>query len=292
MILILGKSGYVSKRFQEFFTKLSVPFEVQSLRCNDLTVDEVIDSGNYTFVINCIAYTGKPNIDECEFNKYLTLRLNSLLPLTIGIACDKRKIPMAHISTGCVYNGYKEGGWLEDIDEPTASFITNYKCSWYAASKSFGEHLVGDSVPMHYIWRLRMPFNNVDEDKNLLSKFLKYGNILDVPNSITNLDEFVYNCYMAYIMKVPYGIYNMVNTDPIVPSKILDIAKECGIEIGEKNFQYSIEEFDKMQKTPRSNCILSTEKIERVGITFLSTTDSVRKCFTNWNNRDLYPFWN
>ena len=60
-----------------------------------------------SFVINAAGYTGKPNVDACEFAKADTLQGNTLLPQTIAHACAAAGIPWGHVSSGCIYSGAK-----------------------------------------------------------------------------------------------------------------------------------------------------------------------------------------
>src|SRR5262249_2421210 len=59
------------------------------------------------FLINAAGYTGKPNVDACEVAKADTLLGNTILPQTIGQACEASGVPWGHVSSGCIFSGAK-----------------------------------------------------------------------------------------------------------------------------------------------------------------------------------------
>jgi dTDP-4-dehydrorhamnose reductase len=136
-----------------------------------------------------------------------------------------------------------------------------------------------------------MPFNHVDEDKNYISKLLKYPKVWSAPNSLSNTDEFVQSCYNLYNTGAEYGTYNMTNPDAMTAKEVLELAAEYGIKKDVYEYFESQEEFDKVIKTPRSNCVLDTTKLEKTGCGMLPVRISLQKSFENWNKKDETPFW-
>ena len=57
------------------------------------------------YVINCVGYTGTPNVDGCESNKSDTFHLNVNIPTTIANLCVDYSARLINISSGCVYDG-------------------------------------------------------------------------------------------------------------------------------------------------------------------------------------------
>lgn len=298
VILILGKNGYISKRFQKFFDYKGIRYSVISVR--NPSYLEKIATCFYDepddLIINCTGYTGKPNVDACEDNKSECLSLNSVYPERLAEIAKDMNIPLIHISSGCIYtdnyniyNGMREKA-KNETDDPNFSF-TQRNCSWYSGTKALGESLVRKTWDNHYICRLRMPFNHIDEDKNYISKLLKYPKVWSSPNSLTNTDEFVQSCYNLYASGAEYGTYNMTNPYAITAKEVLELASEYGIKKEIYEYFQTQEEFDKVIKTPRSNCVLDTTKLEKTGCGMLPVRESLKKTFENWNKIDETPFW-
>jgi dTDP-4-dehydrorhamnose reductase len=294
MILLLGKTGYVSKRFQDFFNYKKISYVVESLR-NEPTaynVEKLIDKHKPRFVINAIGYTGVPNVDACEDNKIECLYGNVIIAEIVANACKKYNVPLGFVSSGCIYNEIDSESTFEfnEIHPPNFSFPFK-NCSFYSGTKALGETLVNKTYFKTFIWRIRMPFNHIPGPKNYLSKILDYSKVWSSPNSLTNLDEFVQIAYYSLVKEIPFGIYNMTNPGGISAKQILEIAKEYNIIKEKYEYFQNLEEFSKYIKTPRSNCVLDSSKISQEGFGFLSSEESLRKTFQNWKDPEKTPFW-
>ena len=227
-------------------------------------------------MINAAGYTGKPNVDACEINKSECLFGNSVLPGRIRSACEEVGIPWGHVSSGCIYSGEKSNGegWSEE-DTPNFSF-RNGPCSFYSGTKALGEEVL-EGAKNCYIWRLRIPFNHDYNPRNYLQKLLNYANLLDAENSISHIDEYVKSCIDSFVKDCEPGIYNFTNVGSITTRQVVDWIREQGVT--DKTFNFFENEEDFMQKAavaPRSNCVLNTEKSEKMGIALRPVEDAVR----------------
>ena len=206
-----------------------------------------------TFIINAAGHTGYPNVDACEKEKDLTIRGNVLYPLQLEKWATALNIPVLHISSGCVYTGYKDGGWTEE-DAPNFTFDNG---SFYSASKALFQELFAQYAYKSYLFRIRMPFGPDKSDKNLLTKLAKYDKLVDKLNSVTQLEELA-KCVIFFADNRPeFGIYNAVNpigvyTDQI--AKFLNLNKQI----------LTPEEEKLAMIAPRSNCTLNTDKMQNV----------------------------
>ena len=228
------------------------------------------------FLINAAGYTGKPNVDACEINKSECLFGNSVLPGRIRSACEEFGIPWGHVSSGCIYSGKKSNGegWSED-DTPNFSF-RNGPCSFYSGTKALGEEVL-EGAKNCYIWRLRIPFNHDNNPRNYLQKLLNYTSLLDAENSISHIDEYVKSCIDSFVNDCEPGIYNFTNVGSITTRQVVDWMREEGVT--DKTFNFFENEEDFMQKAavaPRSNCVLNTEKSQKMGIALRPVEDAVR----------------
>ena len=198
-------------------------------------------------VINAAGVVGSPNVDACESNAPETMEGNVYFPLQIEKGC---KWPVVHISSGCVYNGHKPGGWTEG-DPP------NFTGSIYSLSKVLGQKALDRFMGKSYLLRMRMPFGTQNHPKNLLTKFSNYPKLIDGVNSLSRVED-VAKVAVFFAKKLPKpGIYNLVNPGEIWTHEIVEM-------MGLKKEWFSEEEFKKTVKAPRSFCVLNTDKLQAV----------------------------
>lgn len=283
-IILFGASGYIGSEFVKQMVHKQIPFI--SIK-NSKNVDyhylkkNIIPNQDYIFV-NAAGFTGKPNVDTCESHRSETIAGNILLSATLTNYCQEYNIPLLHISSGCIYNGYSK--IYNETDEPNFTFIQN-NCSFYSGSKAIAEDVV-KKYPKHYIFRLRIPFEHINNSRNYISKLLNYKILLDVKNSITNKQEFVSACLDGVAKEIPYGIYNVTNTGYISTKDVVRLLKK---NIGKNhNFEF-YDNFDDFYarsgvKCPRSNCILDNSKIINAGIKIKDVNESIEWCIKNWVN--------
>ena len=288
MIVLLGATGYVGSKFKKYFEKNGIQCNCISRSDFDYSdsklLCEYLSMAKPEFLVNAAGYTGKPNVDACEIHKTETLFGNAILPGRIAEACSRAKIPWGHVSSGCIFSGdgpNKGLSGFSETDKPNFDFRGGH-CSFYSGTKSLGEEILSnfDSV---YIWRLRIPFDNVNNPRNYLTKLMSYKRLLEARNSISHLDDFVDACWKTNLMNVPYGIYNITNPGSITTSEVTGLIKEFGICEREFDFFDNEEEFmNSAAKTPRSNCVLNTEKIEACGISIPPVIEALRKTLRSW----------
>ena len=280
MYLVLGSTGYVGKFFLKYIS--SIGEDIRGLSRVDFDYSDekklisFLEKEQPKFLINAAGYTGKPNVDACELNKPECLFGNSVLPGRIRTACEEVGIPWGHVSSGCIYSGKKSNGegWSED-DTPNFSF-RNGPCSFYSGTKALGEEVL-EGAKNCYIWRLRIPFNHDNNPRNYLQKLLNYANLLDAKNSISHINEYVKSCIDSFVNDCEPGIYNFTNVGSITTRQAVDWMREEGVT--DKAFNFFENEEDFMQKAavaPRSNCVLNTEKSQKMGIALRPVEDAVR----------------
>ena len=93
---------------------------------------------------------------------------------------------------------------------------------FYSGCKALGEECL-DGAENCFAWRLRIPFNHVDSPRNYLSKLMRYERLLDVENSISQLDEFVSVATECWTRRVEYGIYNITNTGSMTTRQVAEM---------------------------------------------------------------------
>jgi dTDP-4-dehydrorhamnose reductase len=286
MIYLLGGSGYVGHTYQALLTRKGLPF--RNVRRADL------DYGNRDalrtallrdkpeFLINAAGYTGKPNVDACELHRHECLLGNAVLPGVVAEACADAGVPWGHVSSGCIYTGARpDGSGFTEADVPNFTFRTN-NCSFYSGSKALGEEVLAGKSNV-YIWRLRIPFNNVDNPRNYLTKMLRYPRLLEATNSISQLEEFCAATFACWEKRVPFGIYNVTNPGQVTTHEVVDLIRKNGVS--NKEFVFFKDEGEFMQlaaKTPRSNCVMNSGKLASVGIKMTEVHEAVTRDLRTW----------
>lgn len=286
MFLILGGSGYVGGAFQKYLTLKGIPYEVVSRSdvnyADENSLLQLISNRRPEFLINAAGYTGRPNVDACEVHRTECLQGNAVLPGVVRSACEQANLPWGHVSSGCIFTGSKpDGSGFSELDEPNFSFRHN-NCSFYSGCKALGEELLADAAEC-YIWRLRIPFNEIDGPRNYISKMMRYDCLLQATNSLSQLDEFAAACVTCWRNRVPFGTYNLTNPGIVTTKEVVAMIKRHGLT--EKEFRFFDSEDQFMQqaaKTPRSNCVLDTSKAESLALPMRPVTEALDIAMQQW----------
>jgi len=284
-ILLFGGNGYIGS---EFVNQLQSISNVKLIRLPSRRpdgsgysfkeLDGLIKKAKPFILINCAAYVGGNSIINCEDHKDQTIQSNVIFPQMLGEICKERNITFGHVSSGCVFNGYPSGGYEED-DVRNMTF--NTKCSFYTGTKAMAEDCL-NNVERKYIWRIRLPFDEINHPRNYLAKLIQFDRLVVSANSISNRKELVTACIECIMKSVPFGIYHVTNPGAIRTDEIVSMIRNI-LKI-DKDFQYfeSIEAFDKLSTIPRSNTILNMEKLGRAGIVMTPVHESVEKSLKKW----------
>jgi len=287
MILLFGSTGYIGSEFKRQLNQQNIP-----TKCWEATSTttfeglhawyQYVNNDKIDFVINAAGFTGKPNVDVCELNKSDTIIGNLLWPQLLTHFCLIHDVPVGHVSSGCVYNGrLPNGNPYTEENKPNFSFANN-NCSFYSGTKVLAETITSQ-WEKSYNWRLKMPFEHINNPRNFLSKLLNYPKLIDTENSLSNKKEFVRACIDSFQLKIPYGIYNVTNTGSITSKEIVERMKKTITK--ERNFEFVSEEFfyNSLAKAPRANCVLDNSKLVNAGVKMTSVDESLDNCLNNWN---------
>jgi dTDP-4-dehydrorhamnose reductase len=286
MIYLLGGSGYVGAAYQARLKRKGIAF--RNLRRSEVNYSDVgtlraaLERDRPEFLINAAGYTGKPNVDACELHKAECLLGNAVLPGIVAQACEDAGIPWGHVSSGCIYSGDGPGtkGFTE-LDPPNFTFRTNH-CSFYSGTKGLGEEVLAGH-PNHFVWRLRIPFDGIDNPRNYLTKLMRYPRLLEARNSISQLDEFVEATLACWTKRVPFGTYNVTNPGSVTTREVVDLIRRSGVCTKEFSFFSSEDEFMRTAaKTPRSNCVMDSSKLAAAGIELTPVLEAVERDLKAW----------
>ena len=288
MIYLLGGSGYVGQAYQALLARKGIPFRNLRRAELDYTSPAVLTAAlrrdRPEFLINAAGYTGKPNVDACELHKGECLMGNAVLPGLIAQACTDAGVPWGHVSSGCIFTGARaDGTGFTEADAPNFTFRQD-NCSFYSGTKALAEEVLAGR-PNLFVWRLRIPFNEVDTPRNYLTKLMRYPRLLAATNSISQLDEFVAATFACWEKRVPFGTYNVTNPGAITTHEVVDLIVKSGVH--PKSYEFFASESDFMKvaaKTPRSNCVMDSTKLAGVGIRLTEVHAAVETSLRQWKS--------
>lgn len=261
-VFSLGK-GFVSSH-------LPYPTITDRVKLDESQIDTILDSYKPDVLINCIGKTGRPNIDWCESHKGETVAANTALPIMLAHACEKKSIRFIQIGSGCIYFGYKNGGWTEDDFANPLSFYSKTK---YAADLAIGD------MPNVTVLRIRMPISNQNTQRNFITKIRNYSHIINIPNSVTFMEDFV-PCVQKVVDDSLTGIYHVVNPGPLTA---VDVMEEYRKYFPDHIYEIITEdELNNITKAVRSNCILNTDKMEAAGLGMRPAKEALVYCMKEY----------
>ena len=267
--LIFG-NGYLGNRFDNFL-------QDSTISCSRINaIDDIftqIEEYNPEIVINGVGKTGRPNIDWCEEHKDETFFSNVTVPSLMAEACAETETYMAHIGSGCVYETNRCSGiGFSENDKP------NFKGSFYSRTKIFAENILSEYDNILQL-RIRMPIDNIPSPRNLIDKLIGYKKVINVPNSITYIPDFITVAKKLMDMHET-GIFNVVNTGAITHKEILEMYQQI------VDPDYIMAEFIPVEKLDtiagRSNCILYPTRLEGKGIKIRHVLDAVEECMKGY----------
>lgn len=265
-ILILGE-GFIGDRLKEEFNCASSDKKIYSYK----DAEGEINRFNPEIIINCIGHTGR-NVDECELDKDKALMANTFIPVILGEVALRYGIKLVHISSGCIYHfDYSK-------DEPiTEDKIPDYFELFYSRTKIYSDRaleLLAKKYPV-LILRIRVLLDNRPHPKNILTKLINYKKVIDLPNSVTYIPDFI-KAVKHLIGVGAAGIYNVVNKGALSYPRLLEIYKRYV-----SDFEYQVIDYKKLNLT-RTNLILSTKKLEQTGFDVRDIKEVLEECVRDY----------
>ena len=110
---------------------------------------------------------------------------------------------------------------------------------------------------------------------------MNYDMLLNARNSLSHIGDFVSSCLDLVEKDSPLGIYNIVNPGSITTEEVVSIIKRTVLN---KEFSFFLNEceFNGEVKTPRSNCVLNTNKITNNGIILRPVLEALEDSLNSW----------
>jgi len=175
LILIIGASGFLGSNILLSIQKRSncvahsslhqikVPGvkSVQAdLRLHNSAL-ELVHRIHPSLVINCAALA---NIDQCEQDPELAVRLNTEMPLELAIGCENVGAQLVHVSTDAVFSGELDFYNIEDMTSPI---------NVYGETKARAEEVIMKSLPNALIVRTNIIGWSPTGSRSLLEFFVR-----------------------------------------------------------------------------------------------------------------------
>jgi len=312
MVILLGCNGYIGSAFALELEKRQISFKAISRSTFDYTDFEslcrLLDNHKPSFLINASGSIGMPNVDACEKARAEAILGNVVLPQIVSNACGLCGVPWAHVSSGCIFSGAKilsDGACriekdltlphLRKMVEDSPSSVVGYNeedvpnfsfreapCSFYSGTKGLGEEVLL-KAKQTYIWRLRIPFDEHDNDRNYLSKLQRYERVYDNVNSISHRQDFVNACLDLWMGGASFGTYNVTNPGFVTSRQVVEMIQSSSQVRRAFSFWKDDEEFYRIAaKTPRSNCVLDTTKLLASGVKMRPVVEALEDSLLRW----------
>jgi len=269
--LLYGGKGWIGSQIYDLLNKLGHEVIVGTSRIDnyDDTLNE-ITSINPDRVICTTGRTSGGNFNNIDYLEDLNvlpinLRDNLVGPMTLARITNYYGIHMVYLGTGCIYH-YDDVHQMPNLDILsvksssvkgfTEDDLPNFTGSQYSSVKGVTDQLIRQYNNVLNA-RIRMPISSDLHPRNYITKISSYKNIIDIPNSMTILDDMLPILIDMSINKTT-GSINLVNPGVISPVDILKLIKN-------KSIEFNIISLDKLPTIgKRSNNYLETTLLEKM----------------------------
>jgi dTDP-4-dehydrorhamnose reductase len=138
-ILVFGKDGQLGRAFQSLFQKAPLASEssIQYIgrnQCdlaNAIALSDLLNTSKPDLIINAAAYTA---VEKAETEQELAFTINAKAPEMMALYAVKHGATLLHYSTDYVFDGSKDGSYLESDHRKPINI--------YGKSKAAGEEAV------------------------------------------------------------------------------------------------------------------------------------------------------
>lgn len=145
MIWLIGNKGMLGSEIETLLIRQKRDYVATDMEV-DITdigqLNQFAADKQISWIINCAGYT---LVDKAEDEPDAAFKINADGPSNIAQIADKKNAKLIHISTDYVFDGTKEGAYLEtDIPNPI---------NIYGKSKYKGETNIAEIIRAHFIIR-------------------------------------------------------------------------------------------------------------------------------------------
>jgi len=272
-VLILGSTGLLGWELSRVFQKNKVLTDCPTRDVLDVTESQklmaYIQAHPAKIVINSVGYT---KVDQSEIDTQSAFLLNAEVVSVLAKACALSGKKLVHFSTDYIFDGEKEGPYVEtDLPNPIGV---------YGKSKLEGEYAVLAQMQQYYIFRIQWLYGQ--NGPHFIKTMLRLANekpkiavVSDQWGSPTWAKEIADKVYEILKSQVPFGIYHLAATG------YTHWADYAAFLFKEKGLSCEVEfvlsnQYKTLCQRPL-NSRLSVEKYKQLGLTqFLTWQESLR----------------
>jgi len=220
-ILVFGKDGQLGKAFQKLLSKnqysdMHLQF-VGREQCdlNDpIAISQLLNDSKSNLIINAAAYTA---VDKAEEEPEIAFAINAKAPELMAIYAINHNATFLHYSTDYVFDGNKEGTYVEeDLRNPLSIYGKSKAAGEEAIEAVFAESTQGQYAIFRTSWVYGDGGNFIKTILRLAKEREELKVINDqygVPTSADWLAELSLNLVFnqeLHLRKFPSGIYHAV----------------------------------------------------------------------------------
>jgi|MDSW01.1.fsa_nt_gb UDP-glucose 4,6-dehydratase len=256
--LVYGRTGWIGGKLGKLLTEQGHRWMYGAGRLEDrASILDDVKRSKCTHILCAAGVTGRPNVDWCEDHKTETIRANVIGVLNLCDVALENDVHVTNFATGCIYKYDDEhvigGKPFTETDDP------NFGGSFYSETKSYMEMMLRH-YPNVMQLRVRMPIDgDLQNPRNFITKIANYAKVVNIPNSMTVLEEFVPMAVEGALRKLT-GAYNWTNPGAISHNEVLELYRDyLHPEFTWENF--TEEEQAEVIKAPRSNNTMCGKKI-------------------------------
>lgn len=234
-ILVAGSQGQVGSALVQ--QGLDEEIDLIALSHEQMDISNT-DSINTAFIhykpdilINAAGYTA---VEKAESEPKLAYTINKSATVKLAVACKRQGIPMLHISTDYVFDGTKDGLYVET--DPVNPI------SVYAKSKEAGERAIRERLERHIILRTSWVFGvqgsnfvktivRLAKDRDYLSVVAdQFGG----PSSARSIAKVLLGIAVNYksSSSLPWGTYHFSQKPYVSWHQFAEAVVACAIELG------------------------------------------------------------
>lgn len=270
--LILGAGGQLAKEFIKVLGSKGLQFTALSREELDVTrtdaVVKTITELKPDVVINCSAYN---LVDKAEEDPTQCMKVNAFGVANLVFACKQVNAFLVHYSTDYVFDGTKEGLYLED-DTPNP-------INTYGRSKLLGEIFIREQLENYLLFRTSWVYG--EGKQNFLYKLQQWAqnneylriacDEFSVPTSTRTIVEVT----LTALKKGAVGLYHLVNSGY---ASRYEWAREYLELKGIKKFVYPAyqQEFKLPAKRPRWSAMSNDKICKDLGIEIRNWKEELR----------------
>lgn len=267
-VLLFG-TGWIGTQLLTLFRQQANTYVcVASSRANDeVGVVAEIASYNPTHVVSCIGRTHGViddreigTIDYLEYPGKLLDNVtdNLYAPLLLAHLCKQSNIHYTYLGTGCIFE-YDDEHPLGGDKGFTEESKPNFFGSGYSTVKGITDRMMR-WFPNTLNVRIRMPITAAINDRDFITKIVKYEKICSMPNSMTVLDELL-PLMVDMVLTGRTGTIHLTNPGVISHEEILEMYREI-VDMTKTWKTMTYEEQNGLLKSKRSNNYLDTSLLQ------------------------------